>query len=91
MLKRVGVLAFVLTAGALFEPAAALAAERGHGGSVAEHHDKARVVEQYGAPVAHEHWNRDGVVVRRDDRVVVTTAPNYYYYYTAQPNCAYPR
>lgn len=94
MLKRVGVLAFVLTAGALFQPVAALAAERGHDGNRVESR-QTRVVEQYRQPVRGEDWNGAGVV-RRDDRdfrgqerVVVTAQPSYWY--TAAPNCAYGR
>lgn len=77
MLKRIGVLAFVLTAGALMGSAA----ERGHG-QVVEHRDTTRVEQQF---------RRDDhqQPVRRDDRVEFR--PVHKNYYAPVPNCAYQR
>ncbi len=86
MLKRIGVLALMLSGGAMFlAPTAALAAEhRDRGNSRVEiRHDADRGRQEY----------RD---VRRDDhnrwapapRVYYAPAPNYYY--VPAPNCTYP-
>ncbi len=88
MFKRVGVLAFVLTAGAMFlQPVAAFAADRHEGGrATVQYRDNARRVERFREPVRRDgrdhSWDR---VARRDERVIVTApAP---YYYAPAPNC----
>lgn len=83
MLKRVGILAFVLTAGALFQPAAALAQDRfdrGHDRVVEVHRDQPCFAGEYVAPeyaapvyiapVYKDDWNRDRFVREDRDRVV---------------------
>ncbi len=83
MFKRVGVLAVVLTAGALFQPVAASAQDRfdrGHDRAVVVHRDQPRfsreyVVPEYAAPVYlapayREGWNHDRVVREDRDRFV---------------------
>lgn len=78
MLKRVGVLALVLTAGALL-PAGAFAAERTFGHNAApEHRNNVRVVQEYREPVRHDDRDRNQWT-RGSDRVIVRTAPTYYY------------
>ena len=92
MLKRVGVLAFVLMAGVLFQPAAVFAADWNHGNAANQHRETARVETTRAVPSRErvsEGARRDDRAFRRDDRVVVETAPTYYY--TPAPNCAYGR
>lgn len=73
MLKRVGVLAFVLSAGALLQPALASAQDRfdrgreyDRGRVVEVLRDQPRYVREYVVPVRRDDCNRDRVVVRRD-------------------------
>ena len=87
MLKRIGILAFVLGAGALLQPAAALAADRAHGNDGFGQRNEMRVVEQNRVQVRRydDRGDRDrDRVVRRDERVIVRTGPQYY---VADPNC----
>lgn len=76
MLKRVGVLALVLSAGAAFlQPATAFAEDRYRAGG--DRHDQT-IVHKYREPVHRE--IRDRVrVVRRSDQYYYAPAPNYYY------------
>lgn len=75
MLKRIGILGFVLSIGAMLAPVSAFAQDRR--AEQVEHRNDARVVE-YRAPVRHDDWDR-GRNIRREDRVVVRTVPSYYY------------
>ena len=71
MLKRVGILAFVLTAGALFQPAAVFAADWSHGNAMNEHRETARVETARMAASRDRHSEavrRDDRAFRRDDR-----------------------
>lgn len=93
MLKRIGILSMVLSAGALLQPISAMAAER-HA-NVVEHRDNPHFVQQYRAPARRaperartQDWNR-AQIAREGTRVVVRTVPSYYY--TSAPNCAYGR
>jgi len=87
MLKRIGPLACLLSAGALLQPVAALAADRNYRNSGFESRNNAHVVQQYRAPERNDGWNRDrdDRFDRRDersvdrDRVVLRTAPNFFY------------
>lgn len=92
MLKRIGVLAFVLTAGVLFQPAAVFAADWNHGNAANDRREPARVETVRAVPSRErvsEGARRDDRAIRRDDRVVVETAPAYYY--APASNCAYGR
>jgi len=94
MLKRIGILSLVLSAGALLQPVSAMAAER-HA-NVVEHRDNPRFVQEYREPVRQQipervraqDWNRPEAA-RERTRVVVRTAPAYYYAPASQ--CGYGR
>ncbi len=75
--KRIGVLAFALTAGALLQPMTALAADRNHGQNDFADRGRTQVVRQYREPARRDDWNRRPVM-RSEERVVVRTAPRYY-------------
>src|SRR5690242_9051886 len=83
MLKTVGVLAFVLTAGALLQPVTALAADRNHARNEFAGREDTRVVREYREPVRNGDWRHDREVTRSafalDHRVIVRTSPFYYY------------
>lgn len=74
MLKRVGVLTFVLAAGALFHPAVASAQERfdrGHDRVVEVRRAEPRFTREYVVPEHREDWNRDRFVRQyRNERFV---------------------
>lgn len=85
MFKRVGVFAFILTAGALFQPLTASAEDRfdhgrdrfdrGRDRVVEVHRDQPRftqeyVVPAYVQPVYRDNWNSDRLVREDHDRFV---------------------
>lgn len=88
-MKRIGILALMLSGGALFlQPAVALAADhnRGHQTEVRRDDRGRRDARQYVARDEHRFVRREWVPA---PRVYVTPAPNYYYSAPA-PSCTYP-
>ena len=97
MLKRVGVLALMLSAGAVFlHPAAAFAEERSHRAAYSEdRRDNSRAARGYREPIRHDSDDR-GWRGRVDQRYGVGERyePGYYaaapaYRYVPAPNCGY--
>lgn len=93
MLKRVGVLALILSAGAAFlQPAAAFAEERSHPPAYSvERGYNSRSVREYREPVRRDNddraWREHGRIEYRNERGYYAPAPTYYY--APAPNCGY--
>lgn len=87
MLKGVGVLALILSAGAVFlQPTVAFAEDRSHHSAYSgDRRDNSRVVREYREPVRHD--DRDWGVRARVNRGYYVAAPNYYH--APAPNCGY--
>src|SRR5207248_4246900 len=97
MLKRVGVLALILSAGAVFlQPTVAFAEDRSHHSAYNwDHRDNSRAAREYREPVRRGDRDRDWRERARVNRGYYVVTPNYYYapapnyYYAPAPNCGY--
>jgi hypothetical protein len=98
MLKRVGVLALILSAGAVFlQPTVAFAEDRSHHSAYdVDRRDNSRAAREYREPVRRDDRDRDwGGDRARINRGYYVAPPNYYYapapnyYYAPAPNCGY--
>lgn len=96
MLKRVGVLALILSAGAVFlQPTVAFAEDRSHrSGYSGDYRNNSRVVREYREPVRRDDRDRDWGERARVNRGYYVAPPSYYYapapnYYAPAPNCGY--
>jgi hypothetical protein len=93
MLKRVGVLALMLSAGAVFlQPTAAFAEERSqHAAYSGDRRYNSREVRAYREPVRRDTddrgWRERGRIEYRNERGYYAPAPTYYY--APAPNCGY--
>jgi hypothetical protein len=93
MLKRVGVLALMLSAGAVFlQPTAAFAEERSHHTAYSsDRRDNSRGFREYREPVRRDRegraWREHGRIDQRYARSYYAPAPTYYY--APAPNCGY--
>ena len=90
MLKRVGVLALILSAGAVFlQPTAAFAEE--HAAYSGDRRYNSRAVREYREPVRRDNndraWRDRGRIDYRYERGYYAPAPTYYY--APAPNCGY--
>jgi hypothetical protein len=89
MLKRVGVLALILSAGSAFlQPAVAFAEDRSHHTAYyGDRRDNSHAVREYREPVRRydrdRHWDERVRIERR----YYAPAPNYYY--APAPKCGY--